>query len=714
MGTLFIIFIIGFIIYIIINFNKQNSNRYSLVKPEHKRNELVEEDDDIEDYISGYEYRANYWTPFTSLEALNHHRKILRKVKQSELPDFGDGLRNHGIWLPFVDNLKPDKPTLEELQDIKFLKKFRKTYESDLTHDEKHKIISELCNEFKDLPLAQDSKNWHLWDLWEISGISESIAKELYFNGYKSKNDIRRISDEDLLKIKGVGISRLNQIRAYLSKDLSQKKELLEMKVVNQNTSNYRLRLETPESKLIDLSNSQKIFFPKLEYQKSSDNEISVNKDLGGNYLFIENGYFIESNTITISQAVKKPRGLKFEFIGGTSVLKLKSISGYLPECLPHIKFDDKNVSYKAIDSIPSITNDTYRFQESSTQCAFLSSSKELKVHLYNWDLEQLGIFDASRYAEYHTHLRRIELTPDLCCFLITIIDKAYLLDSKMNLKNVWQVPYKEGFERREVETSNNTDTKHIEYLKVLELPDHPSKEEIKISFRKQIFKWHPDRNPNNSEAEERTRQLIQAYEFLSGENALKAFEGVKKEDFYWVDTSHLTKFEVGGISIEMNFTIGSGEDWIYGAGMSNDGSRIYLGCYSGKIYQINKNGFAEKIYIIPEDKIDVYGTLYGKTNPVLFITEYNNRKYILTQSYLYVLKDDNIVRYLKNEKGKYRLFRKGFILQDKKQITLFDRDGEKIGMIIFKSPILQVCYRDNILLVESTTKAFTFRLNYN
>jgi curved DNA-binding protein CbpA len=601
-----------------------------------------------------------------------------------------------------------------ELQDIKFLKKFRETYESDLLHDEKYKTISVLCEEYKDLPLVQKSKNWYLWDLCEISGVSERIAEDLYFKGYKSKHDIKKISDEDLLKIKGVGKSRLNQIRSYLSKDLSQKEALLEMKVVNQNPTNNRLRVETIEGKLIDFSKSHKIYFPKLKYQKSSDQEASVNIDLRGNYLFINNGYFIESETITISQEVKKPRGLKLQFTGGTSVLKLKSLSDYLPEYIPHIQFDDKNVSYKVIDSISSITNDTYKFQESSTLCAFLSSSKELRVHLYNWDLEQLGIFDASRYAENHTNLRRIELTPDLSCFLITIIDKAYLLDSKMNLKNVWQVPFKEGFEKREVGASNNVDTKVIECLKVLELPDKSSKEEIKIAFRKQVFKWHPDRNPNNFEAEDRTRQLIQAYEYLSGENALKAFEGIKKEDFFWVDLSHFIKYEVGGMSIEMNFTVGSGEDWIYGAGMSNDGSRIYLGCYSGKIYQINKNGLAEKVYIIPEDKIDVYGTLYGKTNPVLFITEYDDRKYILTQYYLYILKDDNIVRYLKNENGKYRLFKKGFILQDKKQITLFDRDGESTGMITFKSLILQVCYRDNILLVESTTKAFTFKLNYN
>ena len=195
MGTLFIIIIIGAIIYIVIDFNKNKSNKYSVAKREQKSDELVEGKDDIEDYISGYEYRANYWTPYTSLEALNHHRKILRKIKESELPNYGDGLRSHGVWLPFVDNLKPDEPSNEELQDIEFLKKFRETYESDLLHDEKYKIISVLCEEYKDLPLAQNSKNWYLWNLCEISGISESIAEDLYFKGYKSKHDIKKISE---------------------------------------------------------------------------------------------------------------------------------------------------------------------------------------------------------------------------------------------------------------------------------------------------------------------------------------------------------------------------------------------------------------------------------------------------------------------------------------------------------------------------------------
>ena len=85
---------------------------------------------------------------------------------------------------------------------------------------------------------------------------------------------------------------------------------------------------------------------------------------------------------------------------------------------------------------------------------------------------------------------------------------------------------------------------------------------------------------------------------------------------------------------------------------------------------------------------------IYGMTNPISFITEYNDRKYILTHWYPYILKDDKIFRYLKNDKENYKWFKNEFIHQATKQIVLFDRDGNKKGMLLFKLPILQYVTR--------------------
>jgi hypothetical protein len=501
----------------------------------------------------------------------------------------------------------------------------------------------------------------------------------------------------------------------------------------------YKTFLIRTYRKLIDETNKKKLYNESLLYlgelfercanHSNSDiknynivathlNKLNQNTNLPLKVLngLAEHEFIIDSEVIIYLKESKKPKGLKLEFSGNTSILELISQSDFLSESLPHIDFDDSRISYKESKVISSIPNNNYRFRESSRQQAFLSSSKELIIYLYNWKLELLGLFDASKYAEYHTHLRRIEVSSDLSYSLFTVIDKAYLLDSKMNLISAWQVPPKDGFEKRKIENSIGENEQVRNCLKILELHDKPTKEEIKSAFRKLIIKWHPDKNPDIPEAEERTRQLIFAYEFLSGEDVQRAFDGLNKEDYYWVDLSHITKFDIGGMSFSISFSIGSGEDWIYGAGISNDGSRIYLGCYSGNVYQINQKGKTEKIYFIPKDTFTLRysNNEYERTNPISFVTEYNDRKYILTHWYLYILKDDKLVRYIKNEKGNYKWFKKGFIHLNKNQIILFDDDGTKKGKLSFKSRIIQISYKNNILLVESTTRAFTFKLNYN
>src|SRR5665213_586529 len=54
------------------------------------------------------------------------------------------------------------------------------------------------------------------------------------------------------------------------------------------------------------------------------------------------------------------------------------------------------------------------------------------------------------------------------------------------------------------------------DYYKVLDLPRNASEAEIKKAYRRLAMKFHPDRNPDDHEAEEHFKEAKEAYEVLS------------------------------------------------------------------------------------------------------------------------------------------------------------------------------------------------------
>jgi DnaJ-class molecular chaperone len=56
------------------------------------------------------------------------------------------------------------------------------------------------------------------------------------------------------------------------------------------------------------------------------------------------------------------------------------------------------------------------------------------------------------------------------------------------------------------------------DYYKILEVSQFASKYEIKKSYRRLAFKYHPDRNSGNKTAESRFKEISEAYRILSDE----------------------------------------------------------------------------------------------------------------------------------------------------------------------------------------------------
>lgn len=69
-----------------------------------------------------------------------------------------------------------------------------------------------------------------------------------------------------------------------------------------------------------------------------------------------------------------------------------------------------------------------------------------------------------------------------------------------------------------------------MDYYKILGIEQQADEEQIKQAYRKLAKKYHPDLNPDNPEAEEKFKNIVEAYETLGDAAKRKEYDLKRKK----------------------------------------------------------------------------------------------------------------------------------------------------------------------------------------
>lgn len=115
-------------------------------------------------------------------------------------------------------------------------------------------------------------------------------------------------------------------------------------------------------------------------------------------------------------------------------------------------------------------------------------------------------------------------------------------------------------------------------YYQILGIDEQATAEQIKKSYRSLARKFHPDRNPDRPDAEERFKAIQEAYDILSDPDKRKEYDRYRKDPFASFQTTNGDQFyrKPDGTYVRYERTGGQPQD-IFGNGDNTGGFSSFI-----------------------------------------------------------------------------------------------------------------------------------------
>ena len=117
------------------------------------------------------------------------------------------------------------------------------------------------------------------------------------------------------------------------------------------------------------------------------------------------------------------------------------------------------------------------------------------------------------------------------------------------------------------------------DYYEVLGVKEDASATEIKKAYRKRALKYHPDKNPGDKKAEEKFKEISEAYYALGDEKRRKEYDNLRRMGAYTGDFSSAQGFDMS--EFLKQFSAGGG-GFSSGSGFSDLFGDIFSGAGAG------------------------------------------------------------------------------------------------------------------------------------